>query len=83
MFELRISKSAQKQLRKLKRIYKLAILSALNEIKEDPSLSKPLSRELTGKFTFHVSVYRIIYKVNPKDKIINILKIDHRSRVYQ
>ena len=82
MFELRISKSTQKQIKKLKRIYQSAILSALNEIKEDPALSKPLSRELTGRYTFHISVYRIIYKINQKDQTINILKIDHRGKVY-
>lgn len=83
MFKLHISKSAQKQIKKLKRIYQSAVISALKEIKEDPALSKPLSQELTGKFTFHISVYRILYKINYKDRVINILKIDHRSKVYQ
>lgn len=83
MFELRISNSAQKQIKKLKKIYQSAIISALKEIKEDPYLSKPLSQELTGKFTFHISVYRILYKINYKDKVISILKIDHRGKVYQ
>lgn len=82
MFELRISKSAQRQIKKLKKVYQTAIISALKEIKEDPHLNKPLKRELTRKYTFHLSVYRIIYKVNDKDKVIDILKIDHRGKVY-
>lgn len=83
MFELRIAISAQKQIKKLKRIYQSAIISALKEIKEDPALSKPLSRELTGRFTFHISTYRIVYKIKAKDKVINVLKVEHRSKVYQ
>lgn len=82
MYRLIIAPSAKKQLKKLKKIYQEAINSAVLEIKEDPQLSKPLSRELTGRFTFHISVYRIIFKVNQKDKTINILKIDHRGKVY-
>ncbi len=82
MYRLFIAPSARKQLRKLKKIYQEAINSAVREIKEDPHLSKPLGRELIRKYTFHISVYRIIYKVNEKDKTINILKIDHRGIVY-
>lgn len=83
MYKLFIAPSAKKQLKRLKKIYQDAINSAVKEIKEDPHLSKPLERELIRKYTFHISVYRIIYKVNELDKTINILKIDHRGKVYQ
>lgn len=83
MFEIRIAKKAEKQIKKLKKVYQSAVLSALEEIKEDPNLSKPLSEELTGKFTFHISVYRIIYKVNQKDKVVTILDIGPRSAIYK
>lgn len=83
MYRITIAPSAKKQLKKIKKIYQEGINSALQAIKEDPQLSKPLSQELTGKFTFHISVYRIIYKINQLDKTINILKIDHRGRVYK
>jgi len=56
---------------------------ALAEIKEEPFLGKPLARELTGKFSFRVGVYRIIYKVNKKDKVIDILTAGHRATVYE
>ena len=82
MYRIVIAPLAKKYLKKIKRMYQEGINVALQEIKEDPFLNKPLSRELTGRFTFHISVYRIIYKVNQKDKIINILRIDHRSKVY-
>ncbi len=82
MFEIRISKRAEKKIKKLKKVYQAAILSALDEIKEDPNLSKPLSQELTGKFSFHLSFYRIIYKVNQKDKIVTVLDIGPRSTIY-
>ncbi len=82
MYKITIAPSAKKQLKKIKKIYQEGINSALQEIKEDPHLNKPLGRELTGKYTFHLGVYRIIYKVNQKDKTINVLKINHRGKVY-
>jgi mRNA-degrading endonuclease RelE of RelBE toxin-antitoxin system len=39
--------------------------------------------ELTGKFSFRVGVYRIIYKVNKKDKVVDILTAGHRATVYE
>lgn len=82
MFELRISKKAEKQIKKLKREYRAEVIEALTAIKEDPLLGKPLDRDLNGKFSYRFASYRIIYKVNQKDKIVEILWADHRGRVY-
>ena len=82
MYKLHIANKAKKELKKISRLHKLAILSALEDLKEDPLLGKPLARELTGRFTFRVGVYRIIYKINQQDKIIEILTTGHRSTIY-
>ena len=82
MFRIIILPKAQKQIKGIKKIYKQAIKLAIEEIKDDPFVGKLLSRELTGKFTYKVSVYRIIYKINKEDKIVNILSAGHRSTVY-
>lgn len=52
------------------------------ELKDDPLVGKPLTRELTGKFSLRVGTYRVIYKINRQDKIIYILTAGHRSTVY-
>ena len=82
MFHLIISPRAQNHLRKIKKEHQLAVKSAMEDIKEDPFLGKPLSRELTGKFSYRVNVYRIIYKVNREDKVVNILSARHRGVAY-
>ena len=74
MYKLHIANKAKKELKKISHLHKLAILSALAEIREDPLMGKPLARELTGRFSFRVGVYRIIYKVNERDKIVEILE---------
>jgi mRNA interferase RelE/StbE len=83
MYKLRISSRAEKEIKNIPYPHQKAIILSLAEIKEDPFLGKPLTRELTGKFSFRVGMYRIIYKVNSKDKIIYILTAGHRATIYK
>jgi len=55
---------------------------ALKEIKENPFIGKPLTRELTGRFSYKLGVFRVIYKVNKKDKLVEIIAVGHRATVY-
>lgn len=82
MFKIIVSPQAAKELKTLKRLYQVSINNAFAEIKEDPYIGKSLSREFTGKFSYKIGVYRIIYKINKKDKIVNILSVGHRSSIY-
>ncbi len=82
MYRLVVSISARNQIKKLKQVYQQAIVSALEDIKEDPYLGKPLTRELSGRFSYRIGIYRIIYKVNFKEKIVLIITAGHRSVVY-
>lgn len=83
MYKLLLSAQARKELKKLKKLHQAAIISALEEIKEDPLVGKPLTRELTGRFTYRVGIFRIIYKVNIQDKLVQIITAGHRSNIYQ
>ena len=83
MFKLIISPQVKKQLKKIPLRHKDPMRLLLKEIKEDPSIGKPLGRELMGKFSVRVSVYRIVYKINEKNKIIDVLTAGHRAIVYQ
>lgn len=83
MFKLVISPQAQKELKRISKEHQRAIRIALSDLKEDPFLGKSLTRELTGKFSYRVSVYRIIYKISKKDNVVSILTTGHRSTIYQ
>ena len=82
MYRLIISPQAQKELKKIKKAHQLPIRLLIEEIREDPQLGKSLSRDLKGKFSYRLGVYRIIYKVNQKDGTINIISVGHRSKIY-
>lgn len=83
MYRLVVAPRARKGLKEIKGIHQEAVDIALEELREFPLAGKVLGRELTGKFSLRVGVYRIIYKVNSRDRIVNILNAGHRSVVYQ
>lgn len=82
MYKLLSSVKAEKQLKKLKIEYQEALISAFEEIEDDPFVGKPLNRDLTGRFSYKIGVFRIIYKVNFQDKTVRVLSAGHRSTVY-
>lgn len=83
MYQIKLTGKAKKELKNIKKIYKAAIDSALEEIKENPLAGKPLIQELAGRFSYKIDSYRIIYKVNKEDKIICILTAGHRGTIYE
>jgi len=82
MYKLLVSKKAENEIKKLPKDYKYIVVLALKEIEEDPFLGKPLTRNFTGKFSYRVGIYRIIYKINNKENIVKVLSAGHRSVVY-
>jgi len=46
--------------------------------------TKPLQGKLVGIFSFRVGRdYRVLFTINPKDRIIMLLRVDLRARIYQ
>ncbi len=82
-YKLIISTKASSELKRIPKNHQKAIISALSEIIENPILGKPLTRELIGRFSFRVGIYRIIYKVDQKDRKIIVLRAGHRTKVYK
>lgn len=82
MFKVKLTARARKELKEISKVYQEAIELAFLELAEDPFIGKPLTRELTGRFTYKVGLYRIIYIINKKDKILIIISAGHRSTIY-
>jgi mRNA-degrading endonuclease RelE of RelBE toxin-antitoxin system len=83
MYKLHISTKARRQLKKIaKNIARESVIIALREIRDDPYTGKQLSEELSGRFSYRLGVYRIIYTINAQDMSVNILATDHRATVY-
>lgn len=82
MYEVIVSPQALEGIKHLKKILRSAVNEAIKDLKEDPLYGKPLTRKLTGMYTYKLGVYRIIYIINKKDKKVNIVTAGHHSTVY-
>jgi mRNA interferase RelE/StbE len=85
MWEIKLSQEAQKQLLRLDRGTSLKIQKYLKEkVSHNPtSLGKPLSVNLKGLWRYRVADYRIICDIKQKELLILVLKIGHRSKIYE
>jgi len=55
-----------------------------DRLEVDPvSFGKPLRYSLKGHRRLRVGDYRIVYKINEKEKIVTIVVVDHRKDVYE
>ncbi len=81
---IEISRTAEKQLRKLDPDDRSRVAKAMVALADDPYPQG--SRKLAGYddvFRVRVGRYRILYEVSGKKLIIIILKIGHRKDVYR
>lgn len=83
MYKLKLTGRAKKELRNLKKTHQEALATVLEELKEDPLTGKLLTRELKSQYSLRVGVYRLIYRINKKDKIVTVLTAGHRSTIYE
>lgn len=83
-FSVIIEKTAQKQLQSIPRSDAIKVLVKIDVLRADPmprgckKLSVPMSsfRVLSGN-------YRIIYKIDFKDRVVIIRDVGHRKSVYK
>ena len=83
-YKIEISRTAEKQLKKLPRDDQRRIARAMVELGDNPR--PPGSRKLTGYddvYRVRVGMYRVIYSVSGRKLIVIILKIGHRKDVYR
>ena len=86
MYKIILLSDAEKFYRKLlvtnKELFR-RIDNALEALKDEPFLGKPLKDSLKGKYSLRVGVYRIIYSIDKHEISIYVLDIAHRREVYR
>ena len=73
MFKIRLTGKAKRQLKNLSIQERLSVGEIIEDIKDNPLIGKSLGRELTRRYSYRVGVYRVIYKMNSIDKVVDIL----------
>lgn len=86
MYKIVLHSQAKKTYKKLfisnKELFR-RIYNALEALKSDPFLGKPLKDKLKGKYSLRVGIYRIIYSVEKHEVTVYILDIGHRREIYR
>ena len=82
MYKIRLSSEAKRQFKELKIGHKDAVSFVINDLRENPYIGKGLGRNLSGRYSYRIGLYRIVYKIIEKDGLVDILTIGHRSIVY-
>lgn len=83
MYRIIVSPRAKKELKSISRLYRKALIEAIDELVENPFAGKPLTRELRGMYSYRLGVYRVIYRISKKGKKISVLTAGHRATVYK
>ena len=83
-YEIEISRTAEKQLRRLPRADQVRVVRTIRVLADDP-LPKG-ARKLSGYddvFRVRTGQYRILYSVSERKLVIVVLKVGHRRDVYR
>lgn len=78
-----VDKKADKGFLRLPRNIQGKIITAYSRLSETPILGVKLHGELSNYYKYQVGDYRIIYKFHIKEKILEVVKIEHRQGVYK
>jgi len=81
-YELRYTRSALRDIRKLDCVAKKKLAEALERFKENPRrLSKKLTLKKLGGYRYRVGNYRVIFDI--EGERIVILRVGHRKEIYR
>jgi mRNA interferase RelE/StbE len=85
-YELRFSRAARPS---LEHELPLPVAFAVFEFCSGPlcanprRVGKPLGRKLAGYFSARRGAYRVIYRPLDEDKVVHVVRIEHRADVYR
>ena len=82
-YRLIYSDTSRNQIKKLHPALKPIIRSRLDQLSKEPFTGKRLERELSGYRSLRARRFRIIYKLNDTEQIIEIHYVGHRKDVYE
>ncbi len=83
MYQIFLSRNAEKDLDKIDQKNKPHIFAALFDLRKNPYLGKKLKGEFKDYYSLRISAYRIIYRIYKNRLHILVVRIGHRQGIYQ
>jgi len=82
-FNIRYSKHALKSLKLFSQVIRRRVLERIEELQDNPFPRGTVKiHDEDNLYRLRVGDYRVLYEVYPKEGLVLIIKIDHRSTVY-
>jgi mRNA interferase RelE/StbE len=81
--KIRFTPEAARLFSKLHPENKKLIKSALQELRQTPYSGHDLQEELSGFKSYRTKRFRILYKVNDEEHIVEVYYIGHRKDIYE
>ena len=84
-YQVRVTEEARRQRRRLAPDPKRLVRRTLREMEDDPYLldTIPLRPPLDGLYRVRVGDYRIVFEPGPGHREVTVVRIGHRSWVYE
>ncbi len=82
-YRIRFTQEAARRIRKLDSTVKERIRKAIKRLSEHPELGKRLTGLLSGRWSYRVGDWRILYKVRKSELFILVLTVGHRREIYK
>ena len=83
MYQIILSRTAEKDLGKVSKKYKPHIFAALFDLRRNPYSGKKLEGKFRDCYSLRIGMYRIIYKVYKNKLGILIIRIGPRQGAYK
>ena len=83
VYRLRVPDDLVRTIRSLHPELERKLKSSLSAIARDPWLGTSLRDELEGLRSYHVSRFRIIYRISAEGRTLEIVAIGPRVRIYE
>ncbi len=80
-YQILITETAKKKLRKFDREIQRRFFKKVDKVKDDPkTFLKPLRSDMKGQWEYYFEKsFRIIFKINEKDKTLTVDAIKHKN----
>ena len=82
-YSLKIKKSALKELQRLDNPTRERLITAIDQLAENPHVGKLLKGDLSGLRRIRIGSYRVIYEINETKILVLILRVAQRKNVYR
>ncbi len=78
-----LSSQAEKFYKKLRKTVRARVREALISLESRPHAEKRLHGDLRGNYSLRVEKLRIIYSISERDKIVQVIAIGPRKKIYR